>query len=194
MAKNQIIEDEDEMNNLGFKTALFIDVPNWSKEKNTNKSINDTISAGNTPDQNKLNESNKSLISNLISRDLLKKLEEESPSNFDKSNYENYFENQHFYCRKLSFNEENEDDYDDCEDSDTKVSKISKKSKDSSFSSEKINIRKPNSMHISQNSVNSRNNLGKKYPSSLDNHQKILKSNEETFSNNKKENNNSNSN
>ena len=135
MALNSNSVDQEETGNLGFKTALFIDVPNWTKEKNTNKLNNDIISAGNTPDQNK---SNMSLISNLISRDLMKKLEEESPSKENITNFDNYFENQYFYSRKLSFDEEDEEDFDG-EDSETKVSK---KSKDSDSSSEKTKERK----------------------------------------------------
>ena len=96
MALNSNLVDEEEMRNLGFKTALFIDVPNW--EKTPKKLNNDPISAGNTPDQNK---SNMSLISNLISRDLMRKLEEESPAKGDITNFDNYFENQYFYSRKL---------------------------------------------------------------------------------------------
>ena len=136
MASNSNSVDEEEKINQGFKTALFIDVPNW--EKTPKKLNNDCPSAGETPDQSK---SNMSLISNLISRDLMKKLEEESPAKGDITNFENYFENQYFYSRKLSFDEENEDDFDG-EDSETKVSK---KSKDSDSSSEKTKDRKSNS-------------------------------------------------
>jgi len=174
MALNSNIEEE-EMKTLGFKTALFIDVPNWKKDKNTNKLNNEVISAGNTPDQNKLNEFNKSLISNLISQDLLKKLEAESPSKFDEDPFD-YFENQHLYSSKLSFDEENEEDI---EDSETKVSKRSKVSKDSNSSSEKTNDRKSNSLHIMPISKDKRFDFTKKYPSSMDNHQQFLESKED---------------
>ena len=190
MALNLNLVDEEEMRNLGFKTALFIDVPKWTKEKNTNKLNNEVISAGNTPDQNKLN---KSLISNLISQDLLRKLEEESPSRGDNIDFDNYFENKHFFSRKLSFDEENEEDF-DSEDSETKVSKLSKISKNSDSSSEKTKERKSNSFQMMPNSKDNRVDFNKKYPSSMDSHQQCFQSNEDkdfTFYNQEKNNSNS---
>jgi hypothetical protein len=167
---------EEEQFNLGFKTALYIDVPNWDKDKCNNKSNNEAISVGNTPeDKNKLTEFNKSLISNLIPKDLLKKLEEESPSKTQEIPFDNYLEN--LYGIKLSFEEE------DLEDSETKVSRQSKMSKDSYSSYEKINERKSNSFHY--HLINNREfknydfNMKYKYPSSMDNNnQGFLKSKE----------------
>lgn len=163
------LKEETEIRNLGFKTALFIDVPNWETNTNTNKFNNDLISAGNTPD-----DKNKSLFSSLISQDLMKKLEEESPARGETTNFENYFENK-YICRKLSFDEESEEDF-DCEDSETKDSKQSKKSKDSNSSSEKTNERKSNSLYLLTNTKEKRFDFTKKYPSSMDNDQKFFSS------------------
>jgi hypothetical protein len=198
MALNLNIDEEGEIRNFGFKTALFIDVPNWEKDKINKKQNNEIISAGNTPDKNKLNEFNKSLISNLISRDLLKKLEEESPSKFDQEPFfDNYFDNQHFYGSKLSLDEE------DLEDSDTKISKQTKLSTNSNYnsSSEKMNERKSNSIHLLFGSnCKECNEFSKKYPSSMDNYQQFYKSKEDQdlhykthLSNNENFNSNSNS-
>ena len=191
MALNSNLVEEEDIRNLGFKTALFIDVPNWTKDKNTGKFINEVVSAGNTPDQTNLNEFNKSLVSNLISQDLMKKLEGESPSKFDYTSIDDYLVNQYFFNRKLSFEEENE------EDTETKVSKQRTISKDSNSSFEKKNERKCNSLHILQNPKEEGINFYKKYPSSMDNQQQCLKSKEEQDFNlntkNNYENNNSNS-
>lgn len=181
MALNSNIEEEDGIKILGFKSALFINVPNWKKDKNT-KACVEIISADNTPDVNKVADFNKSMVSNLISRDLMNKLEEESPSKPDEDSFmDSYFENQHFYSygRKLSFDEE------DLEETETKTSKQTKLSKDSNYNSscEKMNAmkqRKSNSLNLLCNS-NHRddwNNFTKKYPSSMDNNLQILKSKE----------------
>lgn len=79
MALNSNLKGNEEKGNLGFSTALYIDVPNWDKELNISMQSSDVNSNGNTPDKMQLLDTNKSLITNLISHDLMKKLECESP-------------------------------------------------------------------------------------------------------------------
>jgi len=121
----------------GFNTALFINVPNWKNLINKDNSEKDIVSAETTPDQNKLlTEFNKSFVNNLLSKDLIKKLEEESPfknSNCDIHEFvQNKFssENKFSIENKFSFEDENEEDLENG-DSETKASKLSKYSKDS---------------------------------------------------------------
>lgn len=175
MALNLNLEEEEVKGNLGFETALFIDVPYKKKEISTNKLNSEVISLNNTPDQNKYN---KSLISNLISVDLLKRLEEESPYKINNQ-HDDFVENQKYFCKKLSFDRDTEDDYEnDNNDSDTKVSK-SKMSKDSDSLSDKINERKSNSLHLFSNSNDKKIEFNKVYPSSMENKNLIFQSSNE---------------
>lgn len=156
MSFNQKLGEEDDLaEELGFSSALFIDIPKWNNMVNSDKIANGAISSGSTPDQIKLLDSNKSFINNLLSQDLIKKLEAESPfrvtyieDDFDKCSKKNIFqkENQFFT------NEDYLEDELEIEDSETKASKLSKSSKESkeeeiSFSIDKNIKRKYNSIN-----------------------------------------------
>jgi hypothetical protein len=105
MALRLNFQEKEGIKDLIFNTALFIEVPSWTKDDDTEKSLNEISSSENTPDKNKTNGINISLADNLISKDLLKKLEAESPFNFDKHKI-----NSNFIRKKLDFSSNNEED------------------------------------------------------------------------------------
>lgn len=125
---------EDNINQLGmgFDSALFINVPKWEKTIKKDLLEKEIVSAESTPDQNRLMELNKSFVNNLLSKDLIKKLEEASPFRNSNCDFDGFLNKKFTGRNKLSFDEDDNDMDDlECEDSETKASKISKCSKDS---------------------------------------------------------------
>lgn len=156
MSFHQFFAEQD-INKLdmGFNSALFINIPSWDKTLKKDLQNKEIISAESTPDQNRLMELNKSFVNNLLSKDLIKKLEEASPFKNSDCEFDQFLENKKFLREnKLCFEEE-ENDLDDLEyeDSETKASKISKYSKDSKesiFSVDGLNLKRSNNSCLFQ--------------------------------------------
>jgi hypothetical protein len=79
MAINNQNFKKNQIRDPGFNSALFISAPKFKENE-----ISGNLSE-NTPDFNKINGLNITSLNNLLSKDLLKKLEAESPFNFEKS-------------------------------------------------------------------------------------------------------------
>lgn len=121
---------------LGFNSALFIDVPSWKNNLKNDKVDNETVSTESTPDRKGQLESNQSFINNLLSQDLIKKLEAISPFCSDAFNYKSEnLSKINLFPKQKNFAVNNSEDYleDDLEieEAETKASKLSKGSKDS---------------------------------------------------------------
>ncbi len=132
MSYNQILVEEEMKDiNTGFNNALFIEVPKWKNSIKNNLSDKDILSVDTTPDHGRVFELNKSFIDNLLSKDLIKRLEEASPIKNSNSDLDQILcKNKSSLGTRLSFDEENDEDIEG-EDSETKASKLSKYSKDS---------------------------------------------------------------
>ncbi len=130
MSFHQFLAEED-INKLdmGFNSALFIDIPTWEKTIKKDLLEKETVSTESTPDQNRLMELNKSFVKNLLSKDLIKKLEEESPFKISNSHFDRLLDKKLFKGNNPLLDEDLDDM--ECEDSETKASKLSKYSKDS---------------------------------------------------------------
>lgn len=165
MSFHKIFAEEDiNQLDMGFNSALFINVPKWEKQIKKDLQEKEMISAESTPDQTRLMELNKSFVNNLLSKDLIKKLEEASPFKITNCEFDEFFNKKLTNGNKLCFDDV-EKDFDDleCEDSETKASKISK---ESFFSADGFNIKKSNNSCLYQknrDNVELHSNLNNSY-------------------------------
>jgi hypothetical protein len=97
------VEEDINQLDMGFNSALFINVPTWEKTLKKDFYNKDIISAESTPDQNRLMELNKSFVNKLLSKDLIKKLEEASPFKISTCEFDGFLINKFSNGNKLCF-------------------------------------------------------------------------------------------